>query len=242
MTTGTSQTVQEQAIAAARSAFARLPNGGEVFRECVSQQDSVIEVVKTVLRAQESHASKTSTRILQRFEKYTSWLQNMSTVVDVAVQTHAGLACPIWAPIKFVLKVSRDHSNAAEQILRLIQTISDSFPRFEIYEKLGADPVLQASLLNIFTDVVEFSVLAAHFFKQRAVGIVFYHRLFPCYLSLTCYSSVRLANVFARPFDDRFGDIFDRIRRHAKDVDSTAIATQLLKAAEHRTGTLRWRR
>ena len=29
----------------------------------------------------------------------------MSDAVDVVVQTQAGIGCPLWAPIKFVLKV-----------------------------------------------------------------------------------------------------------------------------------------
>jgi hypothetical protein len=29
----------------------------------------------------------------------------MSDAVDIVVQTQAGIGCPLWAPIKFVLKV-----------------------------------------------------------------------------------------------------------------------------------------
>ncbi len=47
-----------------------------------------------------------SIRFLSKLEKYTTWLQNMSAVVDVAVQTQAGFGCPLWAPIKFILKVN----------------------------------------------------------------------------------------------------------------------------------------
>lgn len=36
------------------------------------------------------------------------------------------------------------------------------------------------------------------------------------------------------PFEEEFGDILDRIKRHSKIVDSTAIATEMLKNAEFR--------
>jgi hypothetical protein len=29
----------------------------------------------------------------------------MSDAIDIVVQTQAGVGCPLWAPIKFVLKV-----------------------------------------------------------------------------------------------------------------------------------------
>ena len=43
---------------------------------------------------------------MEMVQKYTAWLQNISDVVDVAVQTKAEIGCPLWAPIKLVLKVS----------------------------------------------------------------------------------------------------------------------------------------
>lgn len=70
-----------------------------------------------------------------------------------------------------IIQVSKDHAQAAEQVLNLIEVISENHPRFEIYGKLPPDPVLQIALLNIFTDVVEFSVLALQFFRRSALGL-----------------------------------------------------------------------
>lgn len=38
------------------------------------------------------------------------------------------------------------------------------------------------------------------------------------------------------PFEKEFGDILERVKRHSKIVDSTAMATEMLKAAEFRKG------
>ena len=57
-----------------------------------------------------------------------------------------------------------------EQILHIIETISDNLPRFEIYEKLNSDPALQIALLNIFTDVVEFTVRILQHLKRGTLG------------------------------------------------------------------------
>jgi hypothetical protein len=48
--------------------------------------------------------------------------------------------------------------------------MSDDLPRFELYQKLHADPLLQTSLLQIFTDVVEFSVKAFQYFSRSTPG------------------------------------------------------------------------
>jgi hypothetical protein len=62
-------------------------------------------------------------------------------------------------------------------ILRLIETISENLPRFDIYERLQSDHVLQIALLNIFTDVVEFSVLALKYFGRGTFGELFVWQL-----------------------------------------------------------------
>lgn len=65
-----------------------------------------MEVLNTVEQKRQSQKKKKSTKFLSKLQKYTTWLQNMSAVVDVAVQTQAGVGCPLWAPIKFILKVN----------------------------------------------------------------------------------------------------------------------------------------
>lgn len=62
------------------------------------------------------------------------------------------------------------HATVAEQITTMIQTITDNLPRFELYKKLQADPSLQAALLNIFSDIVEFCVVAYKHFSRGSLG------------------------------------------------------------------------
>ncbi|MCJ1411392.1 hypothetical protein MMC19_005481 [Ptychographa xylographoides] len=206
--------LQREAIDRAHTAFSRLNKGDVIFQQCMTQEETLVEVVESVLQKCQSHRKKKSSRFLQKFQSYTLWLQNMGSVVDVAVQAQAGIGCPVWAPIKLVLKVSNDDSEAVERILNIIQKIAECLPRFEIYENLQEDPVLQVALLNVFTDVVEFSVRAAHFFQRGTI--------------------VRLARILWRTFDQELGDVVMRLERHACNVDQTAVAVELLKAAEHR--------
>ena len=60
-------------------------------------------------------------------------------------------------------------------------------------------------------------------------------------LWLTEYS-VRLTKILARSFDQDIGTIAARLEHHARVADQTAIATELLRAAEHRKDAERSRR
>jgi hypothetical protein len=101
----TSLTLQQHAVEEARLTFAKLPGEDALFQQCVSQDDAVIEMVNGLQRKYKSHRRKKSSLLVERFERYTTWLQNFSGVVDVVAQTEAGIGCPIWAPVKFVLQV-----------------------------------------------------------------------------------------------------------------------------------------
>lgn len=54
-------------------------------------------------------------------------------------------------------------------ILRIITAMSENLPRFKIYQGLQSDPLLQVFLLQIFSEVVEFSVMA-NYFSQNSLG------------------------------------------------------------------------
>jgi hypothetical protein len=55
---------------------------------------------------------------------------------------------------------------AAQQILDVIEIISDNLPRLDLYEQLHDNPHFKASLVNLFADITEFAVHAYHFFSQ----------------------------------------------------------------------------
>lgn len=98
--------LQKQAIERAREAFSRLPNGDQIFQQCIANEESLADVVQMLVQGHKLYKRKRTTRLVEGFQKHTLWLQNISSVVDVAVQTQANIMCPAWAPIKFVLKVS----------------------------------------------------------------------------------------------------------------------------------------
>jgi len=100
-----SESLQLQAIERARESFARLPKDHAIFIQCLQGNETISDVLTAVSRRHQSYSRKKSSRALQNFQQYTTWLRSMSDAVDIVVQTQAGIGCPLWAPIKFVLKV-----------------------------------------------------------------------------------------------------------------------------------------
>lgn len=156
-----------EAVKKAKHAFSKLPNGDQLFQQCVKSPLSIVEAVES---AQQTQKKKKSTKILECLQRHTSWLQNISSVVDVAVQTKADIACPIWAPLKFAILVVNQDSKASEEITRFLDTTGNCFRQIELYKELGLDPTLQIPLLALFADVVEFSLKAIEHFGRRSLS------------------------------------------------------------------------
>lgn len=96
---------QKQAVDNAKAAFAKLPGGEALFQQCIDSNEPVHEIVESLYRKCGVHKRKKFTRVLTGFQRYTSWMNSIAGSIDVAVQASSGIACPVWAPIKFVLKV-----------------------------------------------------------------------------------------------------------------------------------------
>jgi len=92
--------------------------------------------------------------------------------------------------------------------------MSENLPRFTVYQRLQENVLLQVSLLDMFSDVVEFSVLASQYIGYNA--------------------ATRIFRQLQRPFDRTFGQVLQRIDSHSRAVDKTAVAVELLQASEYR--------
>ncbi|KAF4537500.1 Tetratricopeptide-like helical protein [Lasiodiplodia theobromae] len=201
----------ERAIEAAKESFSRLPDGDEIFQKCKTGQLSILDVVKA---AQGSFRNKKSTERLESLEKHVAWLQGLSSVIDAAVQTKADLMCPVWAPIKFVLKVSNDHSRTTDQILLMLDTIVEGMGHASLYKDLESDADIDTALLALFKDVVDYCIQATEFFGRS--------------------SFKRLASMLAKPYKYGFSQMRDRIREHTTHLHRLVIEKEAIRAAQAR--------
>ncbi|KAF2114076.1 hypothetical protein BDV96DRAFT_647562 [Lophiotrema nucula] len=207
-TSATVPTTQDQ-VDRARAAFQSLPRDNILFQQCLTDQITLESVFAHLQKKSFSHKRKLSTRTLDRFQRCTGWMLNISRSIDVAVNASAGIACPVWAPIKFVLMISKDDSTALEEIISMIDNISDNLPRLELYERFRDEPSFQAVLVDLFADMADFATQVHQFLSRRTFA--------------------RLGLLVKRNFRDRFGRTISEIERRTKTADSTAIALHQLR-------------
>lgn len=98
-------TPEQKAITNAKSLFAQLNNGDQLFRSCVSQTTSISQLIKYVDEEQRKHKNKASSKLLEQFQRNTEGLQSLSYIIELAVQVKADCFCPLWAPVKPILQV-----------------------------------------------------------------------------------------------------------------------------------------
>jgi hypothetical protein len=106
--------IQEEAVARAKAAFHKLPLNDELLQQCIANKVSIETVLKRLRDQSAAHQRKKSTKLLEKFHNHTSWMMNMSRSIDVAVNASAGIACPVWASVKFVLMVCNGPSTSEE--------------------------------------------------------------------------------------------------------------------------------
>ncbi|KAI5789536.1 hypothetical protein FPQ18DRAFT_294087, partial [Pyronema domesticum] len=212
--------LEKQAIADAQNAFRKLRRENADFEQCIAQKSTLLEVLQSATERQKRFKKKRLNKIIEGFNRYTLWLQNMSSSIDVAVNVSAGIACPVWAPVKFILVVSNDYVRSAEEIFNMIKDIEMHLPRFEEYARLKFEPdsILRIALLRIFTTIVEFSAKACYYFKRRTI--------------------VRWFKLVACPFKEEFGDILNRLERNASVVDATAVACHIAQSSRFQTDAM----
>jgi hypothetical protein len=89
----------------AKDALLAQTNGSLIFQQCLESNEPIPSLVQTLIKSHEQHAAKRSTRLIDKFQTHTLWLQNMAVAIDVAANVSPGLICPVWAPLRYILKV-----------------------------------------------------------------------------------------------------------------------------------------
>ncbi|KKP03085.1 hypothetical protein THAR02_04801 [Trichoderma harzianum] len=161
-------TPEQKAITNAKSLFAQLNDGDQLFQSCVSQTTSISQLVQYVDEEQRKHKNKASSKLLAQFQRNTDGLQSLSSITELAVQVKADCFCPLWAPVKLILQMSKSHSSVVYHITAMVEILTENLSRMELYQNLQRDPNMQTELLQIFNDVagVHNTAIAIELAKQ----------------------------------------------------------------------------
>jgi hypothetical protein len=100
-----STSLQHQAVQNAKNALLAQTNGSLLFQQCLESHEPIPSLVQTLIASHEQHAVKRTTRLIVKFQTHTIWLQNMAIAIDVAANASPGFICPVWAPLRYILKV-----------------------------------------------------------------------------------------------------------------------------------------
>ncbi|MCJ1228862.1 hypothetical protein MMC12_005525 [Toensbergia leucococca] len=78
---------QSPAIEEAKAAYSRLPHGHAIFCQYADKRETLTEVLTTLEQKCQCQKRKTSTKFLEKVQRYSTWLQNTSGAVYIVVQT-----------------------------------------------------------------------------------------------------------------------------------------------------------
>lgn len=101
----TDMSLEQKAIAEARSLFHQLKDDDQLFQRCIDQTHSVSHLVECVDELNRRHKSKRWFKLSEQLKKNAERLQSFSSVLDLAVHAKADVLCPLWAPVIFIIEV-----------------------------------------------------------------------------------------------------------------------------------------
>ncbi|KAK5056111.1 hypothetical protein LTR84_012664 [Exophiala bonariae] len=118
---------------------------------------------------QQKQKATRSMKHLKRLQPFLAAMKQYSQVVDVFANTSDCVAF-IWGPIKFLLTVAFNFSDAFNALLEGYLTIGDNMPLLEQYQQLFENnKYMQTALTSIFEDILDFHLEAVKLFKQKAL-------------------------------------------------------------------------
>ncbi|GIJ86865.1 hypothetical protein Asppvi_005763 [Aspergillus pseudoviridinutans] len=135
------------------------------------------------------------TRIAEFLGPVIDPLKRLEGTLDVIVQVNAGIASPIWGPLRMAITIACQHLSALERLAFIVDKIAQSVQR---YQDLAA-------------------LFASHAGVREAVGRLYCELLRLC----TCmvkYQTRRLRYIF-NPFGKEFASISESVDYRAAEID-----------------------
>ncbi|KAH6613605.1 hypothetical protein B0J18DRAFT_60735 [Chaetomium sp. MPI-SDFR-AT-0129] len=113
-------------------------------------------------------AARQSLRNMRRLEPLFQGLHHYSKVIEVLCNGTPYLPW-IWAPIKFILKISSDYTQAFDRIIKAYSQIAESLGRFQLLEQsFKGKPQLYPVFVIFYTDILRFHKAAYKFLTRRS--------------------------------------------------------------------------
>jgi hypothetical protein len=138
---------------------------------------------------------------LQRLGPTLKFVDDFSAVIAVCFGADAKLTAFVWGSIRLMLTLASSAGDTLKDVIDMLEELSLTLPRLRAYERgLEMDRVLEAALVDVYTEVICFYARCIHFFRS--------------------YPPVLLRRAAWEDFRDDFARTLRRIRRLSAMVES----------------------
>ncbi|KAL8366680.1 hypothetical protein RB595_010509 [Gaeumannomyces hyphopodioides] len=179
------------------------------------------DVRRAAIEVERELAGRQLLRNTRRLDTLFRGLEHYSKVIDVLCNGTEFLPW-IWAPIKLVLKVSYDCTEAFESLIKAYAQISEHLGRFELLQKSFSDkPELHPTFAAFYVDILAFHKVAYKFVTRRCWKILF----------ITSWGR----------FKQELDNILEDLRRHGDLIDKVSNAHNIVETREMRQELRSWK-
>jgi hypothetical protein len=96
-------------------------------------------------------------------------MDEFSAVITVCFGADAKLTAFIWGSIRLMLTLASSAGDTFKDVLDMLEDLSLTLPRLRTYEtSLEMDRVLEAALVDVYTEVICFYARCIHFFRLHS--------------------------------------------------------------------------
>ncbi|QDS77800.1 hypothetical protein FKW77_005655 [Venturia effusa] len=128
---------------------------------------TLLDLKTTIESIQQKRKHSKQSMFMKRLDTFLKSMEQYGHVIGVFVNTSDILAF-VWGPMKFLLSVADNYSEAFNALLDGYSKIGQSIPLLVDYQQIFVSKsYMQAALTSIFEDVLEFHWVAIKYFKQK---------------------------------------------------------------------------
>lgn len=138
-------------------------------------------------------------------------LKRFEGAIDVLIQTHGGVASPIWGPLRMAVTLANDHFKTFESLAMILHRIIGSIERFTNYENIfKTNPAVQKAIGFLYGDLIDFCTRTVRFHSRSFFRAVFVS------------------------FDQEFLEVCEHITFHSAEIDWVANAANIADSQKAR--------
>lgn len=144
------------------------------------------------------------TRLMELVKPLIDPLKRFKAAIDVIMQTHGGIASPIWGPLRMAITMASDHFKTLESLAMVLYRVVGSLERFTNYETLfKTNPAVQKAIGALYSDLIDFCTRVVQFHSRTSL------------------------RAMVTSFDKDFRDVSEHITFHSAEIDWVANAANI---------------